>query len=194
VSSVSIYTDGTKKKSRSLIQNRVSKPASLVEQYSPCGRLVFFLQFSQMSVRRASKMDISSRPKTEPPSVRRYVDNRPRCPGATHPASFRLQWYPPSFNSCSFLLTPSPSNPQNKVDNNRQQQRNSQHCGTKAIIKAALASHADALRAPVESDKSVDHGRQRDEREEAGADLADAVTEVEQADGQAAEDDGEVEP
>ena len=94
----------------------------------------------------------------------------------------------------SFLLTPSPSNPQNKVNNNRQQQRNSQHCGTKAIIKATLASHADALRAPVESDKSVDHGRQRDEREEAGADLADAVTEVEQTDGQAAEDDGEVEP
>jgi len=46
----------------------------------------------------------------------------------------------------------------------------------------------------VESDESVDHGGQGDEREEAGADLADAVAEVEQADGQAAEDDGEVEP
>jgi hypothetical protein len=46
----------------------------------------------------------------------------------------------------------------------------------------------------VERHEGVDHGRQRDEREEAGADLADAVAEVEQADGQAAEDDGEVEP
>jgi hypothetical protein len=46
----------------------------------------------------------------------------------------------------------------------------------------------------VESDKRVDHGCQRDERKEARADLADAVAEVEEADGQAAEDDGEVEP
>ena len=46
----------------------------------------------------------------------------------------------------------------------------------------------------MESDERVDHCGQRYEREQAGADLADAVAEVEQADGQAAEDDGEVEP
>ena len=46
----------------------------------------------------------------------------------------------------------------------------------------------------MERHERVQHGGQRDEREEAGADLADAVTEVEQADGQATEDDGEVEP
>lgn len=46
----------------------------------------------------------------------------------------------------------------------------------------------------MESDERVDHGGQSDEGEETGADLADAVTEVEKADGQAAQDDGEVEP
>ena len=94
----------------------------------------------------------------------------------------------------SLLLPSSPSKPQHKVDNNRQQQRNRQNSRAKAIVEAALSAHADALRAPVESDEGVDHRRQRDEREETRADLADAVAEVEQADGQAAEDDGEVEP
>jgi hypothetical protein len=46
----------------------------------------------------------------------------------------------------------------------------------------------------VERGERVHHGGHGDEREEAGADAADAVAEVEQADGEAAEDDGEVEP
>lgn len=46
----------------------------------------------------------------------------------------------------------------------------------------------------MECDKRVDHGHQGDECEESSADLSDAVTEVEKTDGEAAEDDGEVEP
>lgn len=46
----------------------------------------------------------------------------------------------------------------------------------------------------MEGDQRVDHGSQRDEREQTSADLTDAVTEVEEADCETAEDDGEVEP
>lgn len=46
----------------------------------------------------------------------------------------------------------------------------------------------------MECDKRVDHGHQGDECEESGADLSDAVAEVKKTDGEAAEDDGEVEP
>ena len=46
----------------------------------------------------------------------------------------------------------------------------------------------------MEGHEGVEHGGQGDEGEEAGGDLADAVAEVEEADGQAAQDDGEVEP
>lgn len=97
-------------------------------------------------------------------------------------------------SSTSLLVTTSSSYPQHEVDYNRQQQRNGQHGRTETVVEAALPSHANALRAPVESDERVDHGGQGDEGEETGADLADAVTEVEKADGQAAQDDGEVEP
>lgn len=44
------------------------------------------------------------------------------------------------------------------------------------------------------SDQSVDHGGHGDGGKQAGADATDAIAEVEEADGQAAEDDGEVEP
>lgn len=95
--------------------------------------------------------------------------------------------------SSSPLRTPT-SNPQHKVNHNRQKQRNSQHRRSKAIIESTLPSHANALRAPVERHERVDHSSQRDEGEETCANLANAVAEVEEADGQAAEDDGEVEP
>ncbi len=40
----------------------------------------------------------------------------------------------------------------------------------------------------------VDHGAHGHQRKEAGGDAADGITEVEEADGETAEDDGEVEP
>ena len=46
----------------------------------------------------------------------------------------------------------------------------------------------------MEGNEGVGHGGHGDEGEEPGGDLADLVAEVEEADGQAAEDDGEVEP
>jgi hypothetical protein len=149
--------------------------------------VLFFLQFPQSRYAELPK-------RTFPLLVRRlilqvHVDTS----ASDRDTSVRSVPLLPIFQQCcqpllssspSLLLPPSPSKPQHKVDNNRQQQRNSQHRGSKAIIKATLPSHADALRAPVESDKRV----------EARADLADAVAEVEEADGQAAQDDGEVEP
>jgi hypothetical protein len=46
----------------------------------------------------------------------------------------------------------------------------------------------------VEGEQGVYHGHHGDESEEASGDLANLVAEVKQADGEAAEDDGEVEP
>lgn len=46
----------------------------------------------------------------------------------------------------------------------------------------------------MERDQGVDHGRHGDDGEQAGGDAADAVAEIQQTDGQAAQDDGEVEP
>ncbi len=46
----------------------------------------------------------------------------------------------------------------------------------------------------MERHEGVDHGGHGDEGEETGGDAPNAITEVEEADGQAAEDDGEVQP
>jgi hypothetical protein len=46
----------------------------------------------------------------------------------------------------------------------------------------------------MEGEKGVDHSHHGNEGEEARGDLADLVAEVKQADCEAAEDDGEVEP
>lgn len=46
----------------------------------------------------------------------------------------------------------------------------------------------------MECDEGVDHGAHSDDGEKGGGDATDAVTEVEQAYGQTAEDDGEVQP
>jgi len=92
------------------------------------------------------------------------------------------------------MIPTRPSNPQHKIHHHSRQQRNSQHRRSEPIIKASLPSHPYALRSPVKRYQCVEHRRKRDESEEAGGDLAYAVAEVEQADGEAAEHDGEVEP
>lgn len=86
----------------------------------------------------------------------------------------------------SFLIPTSPRNPQNEIHHHSSQQSDRQHSRTKAIIKATLAPHPDTFRSPVEGHEGVEHGGEGDEGEEAGGDLADAVAEVEEADGQAA--------
>ena len=84
--------------------------------------------------------------------------------------------------------------PQHKVDNDCSQQGHRQNTRPEPIVETTLAPLAYTLGTPMERDKGVDHCSHRDEGEQSGADAADAVTEVEQADGEAAEDDGEVQP
>lgn len=46
----------------------------------------------------------------------------------------------------------------------------------------------------MEGHQRIDHGGHGDDGEQTGGDAADAVTEVQQADGETAQDDGEVQP
>ncbi|GMG03417.1 unnamed protein product [Aspergillus oryzae] len=84
--------------------------------------------------------------------------------------------------------------PEDKVNDDGRQQGEGQDGGTETVVDAALAAFADAGCAPVEGAEGVDHGRHGDDGEETGGDTTDAVTEVQETDGQAAQDDGEVEP
>lgn len=91
------------------------------------------------------------------------------------------------------LLTPN-SQPQNKVDHNSREQRNGQNGRTKSVIKATLASETNTPRAPMESEQGIHHGHHGNEGKQAGGDFTNLVAEVEEADCQTAEDDGEIEP
>lgn len=46
----------------------------------------------------------------------------------------------------------------------------------------------------MKCDQRIDHSSHGDEGEEGGRDPADTITKIEQADGEAAQDDGEVKP
>lgn len=84
--------------------------------------------------------------------------------------------------------------PEDKVDNDGQQQDDGQEGRTKAVVEAGLSTHSDGFRTPVIGDQSIYHRKHRNAREKKGADERGAVTEVEHADGEGTEDDGEVEP
>ena len=103
-----------------------------------------------------------------------------------------------SFYSSSMIDTPAQPppfpHPQRKVHHHGAQQRDRQNRGPKPVVKAALAAQPDASRAPVEGVEGVQHRCHRDGGEEGGADLADAVAKIEEADGEATEQGGEVEP
>lgn len=83
---------------------------------------------------------------------------------------------------------------QDEVDHHGAQERDTENRRSEAVIKSALASQPDAFGAPMEGEQSVDHGKHGDDGEDASADDADAVTEVQQAHGQTTQDDGEVKP
>ena len=87
-----------------------------------------------------------------------------------------------------------PRQPQHKIHHHSSQKRNRQHRRPEPIIEPALAPHANTLGAPMERDQRVYHGGHGDEGEQPGGNLADAVAEVEKADGQPAQDHGEVQP
>jgi hypothetical protein len=97
---------------------------------------------------------------------------------------------PPHSKSIGLSIT----NPQNKVNNNGRQKSQGQNSRSKAVIDPALSTTPDTLSAPVEGDECIDHGRHGDDGEEGGGDTADAITEIEEPDGETAQDDGEVEP
>jgi hypothetical protein len=92
------------------------------------------------------------------------------------------------------MTSSRPRQPQNKVHNNSRKQGKCQYSRPKPIIKALLAPDPDAPCTPMELIERVEHGSHGNHGEDSCADLSDFVTEVQEADSQAAEDDGEVEP
>lgn len=84
--------------------------------------------------------------------------------------------------------------PKNEVDDHGSEQRQCQYGRTKPIIESCLTPHSDALRSPVESDQGIYHGRHGHQGEEPRRYLSNLVTEVEEADSEAAQNDCEVEP
>jgi hypothetical protein len=83
---------------------------------------------------------------------------------------------------------------QDEVDDDGQQQNDSQHTRAKLVVEAGLAAHTDAPGSPMVGEQGVDHGGHGHDGEEEGGDEGRTVTKVQHADGQRAEDDGEVEP
>jgi hypothetical protein len=85
-------------------------------------------------------------------------------------------------------------NAQNEVHHNSGKKRNGKDGRTESVVDTALPTAANTLCSPVECNEGVDHGAHGDDGEEGGGDAADAVAEVQEADGQTAEDDSEIEP
>ncbi|RFU29679.1 hypothetical protein B7463_g6672, partial [Scytalidium lignicola] len=75
-----------------------------------------------------------------------------------------------------------------------QQQDDSQKCRPKPVIKPSLSPQSDGFRSPMVREERIDHGDHGNEGEEEGGDEGWTVTEVQHANGEGAEDDGEVEP
>lgn len=86
------------------------------------------------------------------------------------------------------------NDPQNKVDHDCEQKHNGQHGRTEAVIETSLAPLPYALGTPMVGRQGVNHGEHGHAGEEEGRDEGGPVAEVEHANGQRAEDDGEVEP
>jgi hypothetical protein len=84
--------------------------------------------------------------------------------------------------------------PQYEIHHHRTKQRNRQHRRAQPIIEPALPPHPYAPCAPMERKQRIRHRGHGNERKQPCANLSNLVAEVEQADGEPAEDDGEVEP
>lgn len=92
------------------------------------------------------------------------------------------------------LLLVLTHDPQDKVDDNGAEQGNGQDGRAETIVKSTLPPLSYALRAPVEGDQCVGHCGHGDQGKQPSGYLTDLVAKVEQADGEAAQDDGEVQP
>ena len=112
-----------------------------------------------------------------------------------HPAQYihssHLQAHKPHPFIHPLLAVPDP---QPKIDNHSPQQRNRQHRRPQPVVEPSLPSHPDALGPPMKCEQRVEHCAHGHDRKQPSADAADVVAEVEQSDGKASEDDGEVEP
>lgn len=83
---------------------------------------------------------------------------------------------------------------QDEVDHDSSQESDSQNGGTKAVIETALSTATDTLSAPVKCDDCINHGGHCNDSEEGCGDATDTITEVQQTDGQTAQDNGKVQP
>lgn len=92
------------------------------------------------------------------------------------------------------LLSTALLEPEDEIDNNSGQQRNSQHRRPKPVVETALPASPNTLRSPVKRHQCIYHRSHCHECEQRGTNLAYAVAKVKQANSQAAEDDREVEP
>lgn len=96
---------------------------------------------------------------------------------------------------CRIILVHLPiPNAQDEVNNNSSEQGNGEDGRTESIIDTTLPAPTDTLRAPVECHEGIDHCAHSNDGEEACGDATDAITKVEKTDGEAAQDDGEVQP
>ena len=100
----------------------------------------------------------------------------------------------PHVHPSLLLARPGNREPENEVDNHGPQQRERQDRRSVTVVEARLPAAPDARGAPVEGEEGVEHGTHGDEREDTRADLPDPVAKVEQSNGEATENDGEVEP
>lgn len=84
--------------------------------------------------------------------------------------------------------------PQDKVDNDGGEEGKTQNGRPESIVVRPASTLPDRIRAPVVGDEGVEHDGHGDQCKHPRRDLADLVAKVEESDGEAGEDDGEVEP
>jgi pyruvate/2-oxoacid:ferredoxin oxidoreductase alpha subunit len=94
----------------------------------------------------------------------------------------------------TFPLLAIHHHPEHKIHYHRRKKANGQHRRSKPIIKPGLPALPNTARAPMEHIQAVHHSAHGNQREDAGGNLPDSVAEVKKADGEAAEDNREVEP
>jgi len=83
---------------------------------------------------------------------------------------------------------------EDEVDDDGQQQDNGEEGRAEEVVEAGLAAQADGAGAPMVCEQGVDHGGHGNDGEEEGGDEGRAVAKVQHADGERAQDDGEVQP
>lgn len=122
-------------------------------------------------------------------TVHSYSSSCPPFPPS--PAHQIKHHHPLPPTSCSIT---SHRDPQHEIHHHRGQQHYRQHRWPKSIVKPALTPLSYTLRTPMVCEQGVDHGAHGNEGEQTRADATDVVAEVEQTDGESAQDDGEVKP